>query len=182
MTKLITFVNNTNNSTFFNPINGIYSKFDKNNLIDFFLFNFFILHIDFWDKNYFIARNSHPNKFFLVPWDFDLSFGQNASDPLLSYEEAEIHEKNLLYDRLLKNNTFRQNCTDRWKQLRGNSWSNESIFTILSRIYGESKNYLKLDLNIWNQSHNPEEYIEKLEDWISDRLSFCDEHFKNNFV
>ena len=184
MTKLITFVNSTNNSTFFNPINGIFSKFDKINLIDFFLFNFFILHIDFWDKNYFIARNTHPNLFFLVPWDFDLSFGQNATT---NYDnrtnpEPEIRIKNRLFDRLLRNQTFRENCSDRWEQLRGDIWSNNSIFTVLSRIYLEGKSYLKLDLNVWNQPYNPEKYIEQLEDWISDRLSFCDDHFKNNFV
>ena len=44
------------------------------------------------------------------------------------------------------------------------------------------KNYLKLDLNIWNQPYNPEDYIKQLEDWISDRLSFCDDHFKNYFT
>ncbi len=187
MTKLITFMNNTTNSTFFNPMNGIYSKFDEVNLIDFFLYNFFILHIDFWDKNYFIARNTHPNKFFLVPWDFDLSFGQNASDPILAYDEdpeAEIHEKNLLYDRLLKNDTFRQNCSARWKELRSpdsNVWSNESIFRILSRIYSECRIYLQVDLNIWNPPYNSEVYVNQLKEWITDRLEFCDYHFKYDF-
>lgn len=185
MTNIITFVNSTNNATFFNPSSGIYSKFFEINLIDFFLFNFFILHHDFWDKNYFIARDTHPEKFFLVPWDFDLTFGQNASDPIRPYNEnpeAEIHEKNLLYDRLLKNSTFRQNCSLRWEQLRNDSWSNESINSLVSVIYNECKNYIQSDLNIWNRPNQFQSYFDQLKQWISERLSFCDYHFENEFL
>ena len=109
---LIDFVNNSVNSSFYHPKNGIFANFSEINLIDFFLFNFFILHGDFWDKNYFIARNSHDSLFYLIPWDFDISFGQNATKLYdnTSKPIEEIRLKNRLYDRLLYNQTFRQNC------------------------------------------------------------------------
>ncbi len=179
---LINFVNNSENSTFYHPQNGIFSNFSEINLIDYFLFNFFILHGDFWDKNYFIVRNSHDTLFYLVPWDFDISFGQNATT---EYDNetipiSEIRLKNRLYDRLLGNQTFWQNCSKRWDELRNSVWSNESIFNALSTIYSECKPYIQLDLNIWDQPYNSEKYIDQLKDWISDRLDFCDDHFKNN--
>ena len=182
--NLINFVNNSDNETFFHPEFGVYANFSKINLIDFFLFNFFILHGDFWDKNYFIARNSHDSLFYLIPWDFDISFGQNATKEYdnITNPIEDIRSKNRLYYRLLDNQTFRQNCSDRWSELRSNVWSNESIFNLLSAIYNECKNYIQTDLNIWNQPYNSKNYIELLKDWISDRLSFCDDYFKNTFL
>jgi hypothetical protein len=181
---LIEFVNNSINSTFYHPQNGIYANFSEVNLIDYFLFNFFILHGDFWDKNYFIARNSHDTLFYLIPWDFDISFGQNATttygnttDPI-----EEIRLKNRLYERLLQNKTFRQNCSARWNELRGDIWNNESISKTISNIYSECKPYVQHDLNLWNQPYNSENYIDQLKDWILDRLDFCDDHFNNNFI
>ena len=181
---LIEFVNKSINSTFYHPQNGIYANFSEVNLIDYFLFNFFILHGDFWDKNYFIARNSHDTLFYLIPWDFDISFGQNATttygnttDPI-----EEIRLKNRLYERLLQNKTFRQNCSARWNELRGDIWNNESISKTISNIYSECKPYVQHDLNLWNQPYNSENYIDQLKDWILDRLDFCDDHFNNNFI
>ncbi|MFX0072620.1 MAG: CotH kinase family protein [Candidatus Hermodarchaeota archaeon] len=76
MTNLIYFVRDSSNQEFFDPETGIYSKFDKLNLIDFFIYNFFILHKDFWSQNYYIIRDTYPSKFILIPWDFDSDFGQ----------------------------------------------------------------------------------------------------------
>ncbi|TFF90917.1 MAG: hypothetical protein EU548_00605, partial [Promethearchaeota archaeon] len=76
MTDLIDFINNSDDNTFFDPQSGVFSKFDKLNLIDFYLFNYFIRHEDFWNKNYFIMRDTYPSKFFLFPWDYDYSMGQ----------------------------------------------------------------------------------------------------------
>jgi len=176
---LIDLVNNSVNSTFYHPQNGIYANFSEINLIDFFLFNFFILHGDFWDKNYFILRNSHDTLFYLIPWDFDISFGQNATTEYGNETNPalEIGLKNRLYERLLQNKTFRENCSDRWTELRNNVWSNGSIFGIISRIYSESRIYIQLDLNIWNQNFNSQKYINNLNDWIIDRLEFCDNYF-----
>ncbi|MFX1445355.1 MAG: CotH kinase family protein [Promethearchaeota archaeon] len=184
MTNLTKFVNSTSDDDFFNETSGIFTKFYKINLIDFFLFNFFILHKDFWHKNYFIIRNTNPSNFSLIPWDFDLTFGQNATTTYSPTEnpEYEIRNNTLLYNRLLNNTWFRENCSARWIKLRDGIWSNQSIFNTLSYIYGEAKPYIQSDLNHWNQPVNSEIFINQLQDWISDRLYFCDNHFKYNFV
>ncbi|MFX0073322.1 MAG: CotH kinase family protein, partial [Candidatus Hermodarchaeota archaeon] len=138
MVDLITFINHSTSDTdFFNQTTGIFSKFDKNNTIDFFLFNYFIMHLDFWNKNYFIVRNTNPANFSLIPWDFDLTYGQNISDPEFFEDpttdiEDEIREKNLLFDRLLSNQSYRENCSQRWEFLRAQVWSNESISNMVT--------------------------------------------------
>ena len=78
MNDLVNFLNNSTESEFFHPSTGIYSIFDKQNLIDFYVFNYFTFHLDFWNKNYFIMRNTYPSKFFLIPWDFDGSLGNGV--------------------------------------------------------------------------------------------------------
>ena len=181
---LINFTVNSSNSEFFDPINGIYSKFNKTNLIDFFLFNFFIYHEDFWNKNYFIARNSNTSLFYLIPWDFDISFGQNGTTtyPATDNNETDIRLKNKLFDRLLNNQTFRENCSSRWKILRNQIWTNNSFSNLISSIYNQIKNYIILDLRIWDQIYDVQTYIDNLNLWIVDRLNFCDNLFENVFL
>lgn len=188
MTNLTTFVNkSTPDLEFFNLETGIYSRFNKINLIDFFLFNFFILHNDFWDKNYFILRNStviYPNNFSLLPWDFDGCFGQfrwtiysASEDP-----ESEIRERNYLYDRLLGNNTFREDCKKRWFYIREKLWSVDFILDILSHIYEDIENILEIETTMWEpegaeKNSDVEDYIDSLFQWIPERLEFCDSYF-----
>ena len=181
---LISFINDTSDEVFFNPINGIYSKFDKLNLIDFYIFNFFIQHKDFWSKNYFIVRQTYPNKLFLIPWDFDSSIGGRWG--LYDAEEnreSTIREKNILYNRLLNNDDFKHDCKNRWIDLRENIWTDNFLLDMASDNYEEIKDILELELKMWKrESNNKKNFdinqeINELYHWISDRLDFCDLYF-----
>jgi len=186
MGDLVSFVRDTPNDVFFDEEFGVYSKFDKQNLIDFFVYNFFILHDDFWDHNYFIVRNTYPSKFFLVPWDFDRCFGQwltRNSSPETNHEEF-ILNNNELYNRLLNNDGFREECKARWNQLRVELWTEEFILDIISDMYDEIKEVLEIDSNKWypwlfgdDWEERVEESIDWLFDWIPKRLEFCDIYF-----
>jgi len=186
MGDLVSFVRDTPNDVFFDEELGVYSKFDKQNLIDFFVYNFFILHDDFWDHNYFIVRNTYPSKFFLVPWDFDRCFGQwltRNSRPDTNHEEF-ILNNNELYNRLLNNDEFREECKARWNQLRVELWTEEFILDIISDMYDEIKEVLEIDSNKWypwlfgdDWEERVEESIDWLFDWIPKRLEFCDIYF-----
>ncbi len=187
MIDLTSFIRNSNESQFFNSTSGIYSKFDKLNLIDFYLFNFFQLHKDFWSQNYFLVRNSYPNKFILIPWDFDSSFGQFYSRKYSSREDPtnEIMSRNYLYNRLLHNAEFRTELKNRWFQLREEVWTEEFILNILSEIYEEIKTLVEIDAKMWyqgifgdNWKQKLEESIDNLFEWIPDRLIFCDDYFQ----
>jgi len=165
------FINKSNEDDFFDPSSGVYSKFDKKNLVDFLIFNFFILHEDFWSKNYFLARNSYPSKFFLIPWDYDGSFGQLGilrSDPDTNPEE-EIHLKNKLFARLMDNPKFIKDCNDRWGYLRKSLWTEDFILKKLSEIYGDLKDILS--------QGTVDGAISSLYEWIPERLLFCDNYF-----
>jgi hypothetical protein len=188
MTELVSFVSTTSDSEFFDPNTGVYSVFDKQNLIDFFLFNFFILHDDFWDHNYFIVRNTYPSKFFLVPWDFDRCFGlwlRRESSYDENHEEFLI-SNNELFNRLLSDEEFIQACKDRWRYLREQLWTEEFILDMVSDMYKDIKLILEIDSNMWypwlfekDWNLRVEEAVDHLFDWIPKRLEFCDIYFEN---
>jgi len=188
MIELISFIRYSNDSTFFNSESGIYSKFNKLNLLDFYLFNFFILHKDFWSQNYFLVRNDHPNKFFLIPWDFDSSFGQYFDREYSSREDptSDIISRNYLYSRLLSNEEFNNELKNRWFQLREEVWTEEFILNMISEMYEDIKNILEIDANMWYRRIFEDSWKEKLEEsidhifeWIPNRLNFCDDYFEN---
>jgi len=195
--ELVNIINNTSDEEFFDPINGIFSKFDKLNLIDFFVFNFFINHRDFWDVNYYIVRNTYPSKFFLIPWDFDGSFGQKG---WIIYDfddnqESTIFQENLLFQRLLNNQDFRRECSNRWSYLREDLLTEENLLDTLFEIYQSIKTLIKLDTDLWKpitvedeslvydrflystQEFDLDEYIYNLFEFIPSRLDFCDDYF-----
>jgi len=188
LNNLISFIRNSNDSKFFNSSSGIYSKFNKLNLIDFYLFNFFILHKDFWSQNYFIVRNNHPSLFYLIPWDFDSSFGQYFNRKYSSEEDptTDINSRNYLFERLLSNDDFKLAAKERWFLLRQSVWTEESILDELNDLHKTIQNILEIDAKLWYKlifendwEKEVEEAIDHLYTWIPERLAFCDSFFSN---
>ena len=188
LSELIDFVVNSPNETFFDENSGIYTIFDKLNLVDFYIFNYFIHHKDFWYSNYFIVRNTAPSMFFLVPWDFDKCLGQFAwnlhdSD---NNPELSIREDNKLFNRLLGNSEFMACCSSRWLELRETLWTEEFILDMVSEIYDSIEEILDIETEKWNPGDLREEWyndvdvsVKNLFTWISERLIFCDSYFLN---
>ncbi|TFF90864.1 MAG: hypothetical protein EU548_00860 [Promethearchaeota archaeon] len=188
MIKLTYFIRYSSNQEFFDPNSGVFSLFNKENLMDFFLFNFFILHKDFWSQNYFIIRDTYPAYFCLIPWDFDSSFGQYMNRKYDADEnpESEILTRNYLYNRLLQNEEFKSDLKSRWKQLRNILWTEEFIMDLATEVYEEVNLVLKIDSKLWYPLIFENEWEEKVDDainylfdWIPERIMFCDIYFEN---
>jgi spore coat protein CotH len=149
-------------------------------LIDFLIYNYFIFHTDFWNRNYYLIRNTNPSKFYLIPWDFDGSFGQWGVDKYDAYWDIEdtIRIKNGLYDRLMGNEEFMKSCKNRWFELRKELWTEDFILDMLIENYEKIKDTLKFSTKLWDQKINiVEQYIDFLFKWIPERLDFCDSYF-----
>ncbi len=195
--ELTDFINNTSEIEFFNEDRGIFTKFDKTNLIDFSLFNIFIDHRDFWNHNYYLVRNTMPSKFFLIPWDFDISFGQFGWYRYKSDKIYNFNGRNLLFQRLYENEEFIREVKNRWAELRADLWTKEYIFGLISEMYNQIQKILEIELEIWkpitvegnislegldkilysNDEFDLNETIQFLNNWIEERLQFCDLYF-----
>ena len=186
--QLEAFISNATDAQFFDETTGIYSLFNRENLINFFLFNNFIGHTDFWTKNYFIVRGQVTNKASLVPWDFDGSFGQ-YSWFLYNASEAIRGQENYLFARLMKHPEFIQSYTTRWNELRQTLWTNDYIFTLLNTNLQQILPILALEAELWDPNDQLKQstasdynitqvtipgYIDKLQNYIEARLLFLD--------
>jgi len=187
MTPLFQFFENTSEEEFFDIDTGIYAKFDKTNLIDFFLFNFFIDHLDFWNYNYFIVRNSNPSKFYLIPWDFDYSFRQMGGNFLSYSENHEVEiRRNPIYNRLIDNEEFMEDCKNRWIYLREEKWTEDNILDMLADYYEDIGEAYEIEKRMWDPEVVESKWDEKFEEsvhhlkhYIPARIEYCDEYFSN---
>ncbi|MBD3256025.1 MAG: hypothetical protein GF383_13095 [Candidatus Lokiarchaeota archaeon] len=186
MNYIVRFINCVDNNTFFSLTNGIFSLFEKSNLIDFYLYNYFNMHLDFWSNNYFIIRNSYPNKFFLIPWDYDKSFGQYGWERYAAAkdQQKDICNQSQLFNRLLQNSSFLKECKDRWFYLRRSLWTQEYFIEKLEEYEERIKYILEFEVKMWNPKtiklkyeNDLDESTESLHDWIKERLIFCDNYF-----
>lgn len=204
LTQLTQFVETSSDLEFFDETNGVFSRFDKDSLIDFFLFLVMSVNPDTWWKNYFICRQTKPGKWFLIPWDFDGCFGQwgwydnyNENDSLMSW--ASI---NYLFRRLIYNTSFKQDCITRWNYLRSEHWSDTTMMRMLNELYSEIEEYLPIDMELWkpitvegsispvwpdlflysNKEFNVQDAIVRIFDFVPKRVAFLDNFFNNQWI
>ncbi|UYP48003.1 hypothetical protein NEF87_004288 [Candidatus Lokiarchaeum ossiferum] len=162
LTDLIAFVSDSPDEIFYNETFGVYSIFNKQNLIDYYLYNVFIGHLDFWGKNYYIIRNTAPNQFFFNPWDFDGTFGQwgwwlgelNETEGAIGWFGDDIPGLHILrqsriYNRLLENSAFSHEIKLRWKDLRTRLWTEQYFQNMYNSNYNKISPVLALDLQLW---------------------------------
>ncbi len=71
------------------------ANFAKDTVVDWILVNGLIGNGDSYNKNYFLYLNDADNKWVVMPWDFDLSFGRNW-DPFLA-TPFDILNDNFVY-------------------------------------------------------------------------------------
>lgn len=127
--ELNQFVGQALDRKFFDPKSGISSLVDVDYAIDFHLLLLLTSNMDGNDKNFILARDvaaatGPPARFFFVPWDYDATFGRNWEGSIV---EPKEWLSNHLFDRLLSNVTYKQKYAARWKALRKQQFSVESI-------------------------------------------------------
>jgi len=187
---LVTFINTSSDEVFFDPVRGIYSIFNKQNLIDFFIYNNFIIHEDFWTHNYYLVKDSNQ-PYCLVPWDFEGSFG--LFGPYFSnYTEKVTGQYNKLFDRLMNNQAFIEDCKHRWNELRESSWTDAYFNVTVTNLYEQLEPLLGIEFDTWyplNFVDDPDrstwypllvdkslqDYLTPFFDFIPGRLAFLDQ-------
>jgi len=113
--------------------------FDTDNLINLLLFINLIEAKDNRGKNMYLVKPGAEHPYAFMPWDLDATFGKSFDGSWDTLNSGII--SNGLLTRMWKDTSsggFREQCSSRWKQLRSNQWSKESLY----RLYIEDYLYL----------------------------------------
>jgi len=155
--------------------NKIGQQVDLDNVIDYYLFINLCGGFDNVGKNWSFLKRNPSDKFTLVPWDLDATWGRTAFG-----EEAGISSlvTNAFFQRLLSVNPddFRERLHTRWEALRANQFSLNNLRMRFATNAEELNDYriIQHENTLWNQSLNLQAEKSVIDTWIINRLAMLD--------
>ena len=177
---LVSFVANSSRAEF---ITKIGDKVDVDNIVDYWLLILTIQGKDNNSKNYYIAR-SKTEKFFLIPWDMDQSFGMHWTGRREASTDWYPIKQNNLIRRLSKHTEtgFNNKLQARWKQLRAGVLSESALINRFKKYLDLQRinNADKRNFSRWPKSggsgagDNELNTIAYIEAWVNKRMAFLD--------
>tara|TARA_X000000950_G_C13865914_1_gene640721 strand:- start:209 stop:1891 length:1683 start_codon:yes stop_codon:yes gene_type:complete len=170
------FVINSSESEF---ENDIWSRFEKDNFINYFLFLNLIRATDNTGKNIYLAKYNQGEPYFYIPWDLDGCFGtiwngtnSNITDDILTNgfisRVIDRNPKNILID-----------IANKWFENKNHVFSYASLSEFVRQQYetlDNNKIYERESLVYSNYSFEIHDLNYTL-DWIQNRLNFLDDYF-----
>jgi spore coat protein H len=171
------FVMNSSETSF---ASSIWTKFDEDNCIDYFLFLNLIRATDNTGKNIYLAKYKANEPYFYVPWDLDGCFGtiwdgtnENITNDILC---------NGFINRAIdiNPNDISTNIANKWFSYRNNILSSEYLSNFISEQY----NFLQTNKIYERESLVYSNYLFDNEDlsytltWLENRLEYLDIYFR----
>ncbi len=170
------FVINTDDAGF---TESIWSLFNQDNNLDYFIFMNLLKSIDNIGKNIYLAKYNTDEPYFYVPWDLDATWGVNWTTNRDSVTQGILF--NGLFDRILELNpdNYAAKVSEKWFAYRANLLSYESLTERFEQQYNQFKNqkiYERESLVYPNFPFEDEDF-EYLKWWIEQRLLSLDQYF-----
>ncbi|KKM82679.1 hypothetical protein LCGC14_1317120, partial [marine sediment metagenome] len=186
--NLTQFINNTSEENFFNEEYGIFTIFDKSEIIDNLLFGLLVGHEIIEGSSYYLINNlKNPEGFFFLPWNFAQSWGFSKdgfipNDLWLNETTNEIESVcwSKLYYRLLFpsnisiNNEFVSEIKNRWGYVRSNMWKTNDLISYFNKVYSPLLNTLFRTIS---DNDFVKDFADVIESWILTRLNLLDNIF-----
>jgi len=178
------FASSAPDAEFFGPTNGIASRLDMDNTIDFHLLLLLTSNMDGNDKNLIFARNTPTAevpkpRFFFVPWDYDATFGRNWNATRV---EPTEWISNHLFERLLRDAGYRATFAARWRKLRAKEFSAQTIQRMIDENVQTLGDAAKRNELRWQTRTGPypdqmtfEEDVAEIREWVTARLKWMDD-------
>lgn len=177
--SLYQFTNFVINSSELEFENDIWSRFEKDNFINYFLFLNLIRATDNTGKNIYLAKYKQGEPYFYIPWDLDGCFGtiwngtnSNITDDILKNgfisRVIDSNPKNILID-----------IANKWFENKNHVFSYASLSEAVRQQYetlDNNKIYERESLVYSNYSFEIHE-LNYILDWIQNRLNFLDDYF-----
>ncbi len=155
--------------------------FDVDVLIDWLAVNTLVQSNDTYTKNYFLHNRMEDDRWEILPWDYDLTFGRNWNDycgGLCDDLSAGTSIKgstqmlNELTRRVLENPVYFERLKTRLHTLLTEMFTAETLSTKIDALYTQISPYVYTDTLKWASNLQFEQERERLKDWIDRRRTF----------
>ncbi len=179
--SFIVFVIDAQNGIFYNHYE---SKFNIENLVNYYLFHSVLRAVDNSGKNVYIAKYTNGEPYIYVPWDLDGTFGMSWDGTRISPRRITLHTESGFYSRLIldtRDNGFQERLISRWAELRSSVITPDAIKDLIEKEF----HYLQLNAVYereelrWEDSFLDESSIQYTFDWIDERFIVLDSVFSS---
>jgi spore coat protein CotH len=189
--NLTEFIQNMSEEDFFSEQHGIFTIFEKSEIIDNLLFGLLTGHEIIEGSSYYLIYNNNNSAgFFFLPWDFAQSWGFSKDgsipdDIWLNKTNSEIDSVcwSKIYDRLLfpnnplMNNQFIFEIKNRWNYIRSNIWETYKIKDYFNDLYSTNLGGL-----LRTNTDDVSAIKIAIENWFVTRLNLLDNIFSKTGI
>jgi spore coat protein H len=171
-------INGLNADTISNRLDAI---MDVDTYLDWLAVNTLVQSNDTYHKNYYLHSRVEDDKWEVMPWDYDLSFGRNWNDHCdglcddLS-EGTSIKGSNQMLNelsrRVFNNPVYIDRLRDKLLQLLETEFTEEKLFQEIDTYYEEITPLAHMDTRKWPTDEEFERERDRLKDWIRRRRHF----------
>lgn len=160
-------------------LESIWQKFDRQNLIDYFIFLNLLRATDNTGKNIYLGKYQQGTPYFYSPWDLDGCLGtiwdgteENITTDILT---------NGLINRVLELSplNFNNDAAERWFELREHLFDEEHLISVVEsqfQFFEENRIYEREAL-IYAEFSPDAKDLEYMKNWLAGRLAFLDDYF-----
>jgi len=172
------FVMNSSETEF---TSSVWTKFDKDNYIDYFLFLNLIRATDNTGKNIYLAKYKANEPYFYVPWDLDGCFGTiwNGTNANITNDILSNGFINRVID--IDPDDISISIANKWFNYRNSIFNNESLSSFIYEQYNflqTNRIYERESLVYSNYTFDNEDLSYTLT-WLENRLEYLDIYFGN---
>lgn len=159
-------------------INQIPDQLHLENAVDYFIFLNLIRGDDNTGKNVFMTKYNQADRFFMLPWDMDGTWGRSWNG---NTKPSTGILSNNLFDRLIENDVdnFKTKLKQRWVTARNNIFTTNNIMSYYENYADlmEQTKAFERDKIRWELNNTLLEELDYTRGWVEDRLDFLDNYF-----
>lgn len=155
---------------------NIESLIDIDNFINFFAIHFVFVDLDNFTKNIFLNKNSYSNKFELLPWDNEGSFGNTAigeyvpDNTKYNFKGSYTPEYQVILQRLLENPVYKQLFKTKTNKILTDGYS--FLDTLIDNTYQRIKQSAYADTKKEATNEDFDNAIPRIKQFMSERKAF----------
>lgn len=176
LSEFVDFAINSDDNTFYDEYP---SRFNQDNLIDYFIFLNLLRAKDNTGKNIYIAKYQADDPYFYAPWDLDATFGITwmGSNDSLATELLTNRFYDRLYNEPCLDGGFRELLKEKWTALRVGPLTKQAIISqfMTNHDYLKRNGTYEREELAWSDYSYQSNHLDYLSEWTQRRLQYLDE-------